>query len=177
MGFVIKINGVPVREIEGQRVNRISLNTAKGEVGMTRIEPDQGECNIIVQVADPRQVHLEDVERAQARRNVTPEDEAAAFPQPQENTNGYAGMEYDGTPQTSVDNAPAESTIAGPQPEEPDLSVGALESEADKEKRENADAPESFDASIFATITEGTETGPIGEYPPPPPAPEQEADG
>lgn len=163
MGFKVKINGKVVREITDQRVNKVSLQGPGGEVGWTAITPEQGEINLIVQVADPRQVHLEDIERAAVNRNVTAEDEQYVFiqPLPNESNREGDGTEFDGTPQTRMDQSPAESTIEGAPQSENVNDFLVTESVADAAKREGEEGGPDFSGGTFADIEDGVDTGPV----------------
>ena len=86
MPFTVKANGKPILEIWDQRVTRIGLQTSQGEAGSVGIDPSQNEINLIIEVSDPRDKNLLDVEAVERPRNMTAEDEAEVFPPVQPNS-------------------------------------------------------------------------------------------
>lgn len=75
MAFHIKVNGKLIYTIEGGRVERVSMQTNEGEAGAVRIAPNQSELNLLIDVANPHDRNLIDMEAALRPRNVSAEDE------------------------------------------------------------------------------------------------------
>ena len=146
MAFDIKINGKLVYTIEGGRVQRISMQTSEGEAGAVRISPDQAEINLLIDVANPHDRNLIDMEAAVRPRNITAEDEDQSIPSIVPNERIHAPLEStEGTTRSGVQRTSA------PAPIPPSLArvfaQQAENAEAENAEAENAETEEEGDQS------------------------------
>ena len=114
MSFSIKVNGEEVHTLpDDQRLTHLAVMSNKGVIGEANIEPAQGEINIIATYADPRDVHLIDLQAAQRPQNVTEEQAAEAYPAIVPNTpadvlSGTATTEHANDHGITMSDLPAE---------------------------------------------------------------------
>jgi hypothetical protein len=80
--FNIKVNGEIVHSIEEGRVTNLAVMSSKGAIGEAAIDPEQGEINVVVTMADPSAIHLYDLQAQQSPKNMTAEDIERLQPYP-----------------------------------------------------------------------------------------------